>query len=109
MSSSLNNARETDCTKVDMFNQLLIPSLTPAPHIHSLILLVKHTCQSTVIRNIEQYHIFPFKITKSKLLFPLDNSNPVKKTMTVVTWIRITALVGLKSHYPFHVSTLVGS
>ena len=28
---------------------------------------------------------------------------------TVVTWIRITALVGLKSHYPFHVSTLVGS
>src|SRR4029434_3956205 len=103
-----------------MFNQLLIPYLTPAPHIHSLILLVpslstygfllvKHTCQSTVIRNIEQYHIFPFKITKSKLLFPLDNSHPVKKTMTVGTWIRITALVGLKSHYPFHVSTLVGS
>ena len=30
-------------------------------------------------------------------------------SVTVVTWIRITALVGLKSHYPFHVSTLVGS
>src|SRR4029434_4723488 len=30
-------------------------------------------------------------------------------SVTVVTWIRITALVGLKSRYPFHVSTLVGS
>ena len=30
-------------------------------------------------------------------------------SLTMVTWIRITALVGLKSHYPFHVSTLVGS
>src|SRR4029434_7472261 len=28
-------------------------------------------------------------------------------TVTVVTWIRITGLVGLKSNYPFHVNTFV--
>src|SRR4029434_8923341 len=38
-------------------------------------------------------------------LTPLKAKCP---SVTVVTWIRITALVGLKSHYPFHVSTLVG-